>query len=346
MFGRSGDKAVCPVGREAQEWIERRMQWLADQFGWQRLLAGPVVLPNHDFFPDHYSGSSPEEARSLFNRVCGYMDVDPEEVDLALYDEEVPVQAGEFTQGAAGYYTNEDGRPCVSIEARALDDPLGMVATMAHELGHVVLLGQGHISPEEEDHEPLTDLLTVFLGLGVVCANSVIREKSWTEGNMYGWNIQRQGYLGMPEFGYALACFAWARGDHKPGWNKELRPDVRAAFQQGLTFLKKNKSAAFRPPEKDPTDQRIAVASEGGKPQEKAVDQPSLVAGERAKEPIEKSTAITTRETRMTPPGPGGAPPEKKAVCSYCGAAIHPEVAQMNGAIEVPRMTARLVRPP
>lgn len=41
----------------------------------------------------------------------------------------------------------------------------------------------------------------------------------------------------MPVFGYALARFACSRGEDGAGWSRELRPDVRAAFKQGMRFL-------------------------------------------------------------------------------------------------------------
>ncbi len=100
---------------------------------------------------------------------------------------------------------------------------MSLVATIAHELGHVHLLGDGRISADEEDHEPLTDLLTVFLGVGIFPANSVIRDVNWHSGNMEGWSISRQGYLTAPMFAYALALFAYIRGEYKASWSKHLR---------------------------------------------------------------------------------------------------------------------------
>jgi hypothetical protein len=109
--------------------------------------------------------------------------------------------------------------------------------SIAHELGHVHLLGHDRISGEAEDHEPLTDLLTVYFGLGVLTANSVIREQYWHEGYSSGWKMGRQGYLTMPIYGYALARFARLRGEDGEEWSRELRPDVRSAFKQSMRFL-------------------------------------------------------------------------------------------------------------
>jgi hypothetical protein len=127
------------------------------------------------------------------------MGLDPGCVELSLYDDQSPLAGqpnfeGQW-QGTAGLYHPEGGRFRVWVELENLADPLGMVATMAHELGHVHLLGHGRISGEAEDHEPLTDLLTVFFGLGVITANPVIREQSWQDLQYTCWKIGRPGVL-------------------------------------------------------------------------------------------------------------------------------------------------------
>src|SRR5258708_402611 len=82
---------------------------------------------------------------------------------------------------------------------------------------------------EAREHEYLTDLLTVFLGLGVFAGNSVIREVSYTylDSGSHYWGIGRWGYLSERLFGYALSVFAWARGETGQAWAAHLRPNVR-----------------------------------------------------------------------------------------------------------------------
>jgi hypothetical protein len=208
-----------------------------EQFGRDRLRAIRVVLPSADDFPDPYSGSQ-EDARVLLDRVCGYMEVDPATIELGLYSERNAVHDFGVHPGTAGFYQEEEGRFRVWVERASLDDPLGLVATMAHELGHVHLLGHGRISDETDDHEPLTDLLTVFLGMGVIAANATIRETHWNAGAVAGgWSMSRRGYLTMSKYGYALALLARDRGESDPAWAKHLRPDVGAAFRDACIFL-------------------------------------------------------------------------------------------------------------
>jgi hypothetical protein len=44
----------------------------------------------------------------------------------------------------------------VSINVALLNDPEALVATIAHELGHIHLLSDERISRDTPDHEPLT----------------------------------------------------------------------------------------------------------------------------------------------------------------------------------------------
>ena len=52
----------------------------------------------------------------------------------------------------------------VAINNSNSKKPTKFIATIAHELGHVILLGGGRITRDDEHHEDLTDLITVFLG--------------------------------------------------------------------------------------------------------------------------------------------------------------------------------------
>ena len=56
-----------------------------------------------------------------------------------------------------------------------MKDPVALVATLAHELGHVILLRPGLVDRDDPDMEQLNDLLMVFLGFGIFTANSAFR---------------------------------------------------------------------------------------------------------------------------------------------------------------------------
>lgn len=222
------------IDPETKQWIDARASWLVGEFGRRRFLECTIVLPTAEFFPGDYSRTE-DGPRRLLDQVCYYMQIDPARVELALY-----VNNRDLVGDApVGTFQPWEDRYLISVEASQLADPLATAATMAHELGHVHLLGDGRISPDADDHEPLTDLLTVFMGLGVITANSAFSDSNWQGAGMEGWRISRQGYFTMPMFGYALAVFAELRGEEWPAWSKHLRLDVRHAFKRTLKYLQR-----------------------------------------------------------------------------------------------------------
>jgi hypothetical protein len=233
-----------PVTSENKAWIDRRMAWLSTEFGSQQMRRAPVVLPTAEFFPEPYSGNE-ADVRRILERVCGWMGIAPESVELALYQDDQPTREAGLQPSTSGLYQDEGGVYRIWIEVKNLADPVALVATCAHELAHVLLLGHGRISRDADDHEQLADLLPVCCGLGVFSANAVIREHNWHVGEWSGWSVRRSGYLTMPMYGYALALFAWARGEDRPAWAKHLRLDVRAAFKQSLRYLTQHGGAPF-----------------------------------------------------------------------------------------------------
>lgn len=234
----------CPVGAEDKAWIEESLLWLVAEFGRDAIMEATVVLPTDEFFPDEFDGDE-ESVRALVDRVCGYMGVDPARVVVEIFTDEekelrsqVPLNESPFSS-LAGHYRQRRDKFFINLEASQLSDPMALVATAAHELGHARLLGEGRVSASFEDHEPLTDLLTVFLGMGVFTANSVFSFRQWTDANMQGWQAERRGYMSEEMFGYALALFARLRGEDKPAWSKHLEGNVSAYFKSAHKYLEK-----------------------------------------------------------------------------------------------------------
>ena len=145
MFSWLLPKPECPVPPANRAWLDRRWAWLVSEFGVERLRSTRVILPRREDFPDRYSEST-ADARTMFDRVCGYMGIDPTQVELHFWQQDAGV--GGAGRGATGLYLGAADRFHVALEAGNLANPMAMVATMAHELGHVHLLGHGRLSPD------------------------------------------------------------------------------------------------------------------------------------------------------------------------------------------------------
>lgn len=202
------------------------MGWFEAEFGAPK----PIVLPA-DF-------AQTPSAQEVFAKVADCLGIDPGSVDLELYAERPNAARGAPAHSAAGHYRTRKGRPVIAIETgQALTS---LVSTVAHELGHVLLLGDGRVSHTRRDHEPLTDLLTVHFGLGIFSANAAFEFSS----RQSGWSWERLGYLTEPMYGYALARYAWRLEEPKPAWAEHLDLSPRTCLRQGLRYFRNQTSTA------------------------------------------------------------------------------------------------------
>jgi hypothetical protein len=238
----------CPVDKETQEWIDESFRWMIAEFGLDTLRSVEVILPTEEFFPDDFDGSRPS-IRSMLERVCEYMDVDANLVDIRFDEsEDVPeihplaAEGTERSHALGTYQKRCDGKYQISLNVTQVTNPEMLVATIAHELGHVILLGEDRLDPDHPGHEQLTDLVTVFYGLGIFNANTTVVFEQWTNPQYQGWRIGGGGYLTEEIFGYALGLFAALRNEVKPTWPRYLSTNVRSYFKDAAKYLEKSGS--------------------------------------------------------------------------------------------------------
>jgi hypothetical protein len=228
-----------PISAEEQSWVDTSLQWLLREFGFPA-LHGTVVLPTAEFFPGFYAGTA-SDVRAVVDLVAVHMSVDPGQVELEFHDEtsaenelleNVPLLASSSRYAAAHYRRNGD-KVVISVEESQKRQPMALVASIAHELGHERLLGEGRITRGREDGEPLTDLLTVFLGMGIFTANAAFVVSS-DNGRR---RTRELGYLSQAMFGYALARYARLRDETRPEWAGYLATNPRGYMKQSLRYL-------------------------------------------------------------------------------------------------------------
>ncbi len=233
-----------PVSEAERLWVDKGFARLEKLLSREPLLRAQVVLPNESFFPDPYDGSKASVA-AMAARIAEISGVSSDAFVVEIFAEgeeawrrSIPLWNGK-TNDAAGLYFHhtDEGRHTIGVHAKYLREPILLVATLAHELAHVLLLGGGLLDREAEDMEPLTDLATVYLGFGFFAASASFHFKQWSDGGLQGWSAQRIGYLSEQVLGYALARFCRERGEHKPMWVKTLPTNVRAYFKASAAWL-------------------------------------------------------------------------------------------------------------
>ena len=240
----------CPIDREMKDWIEGSFQWLIEEFGADTIRNAMTVEASDEFFPDNFGGDV-ASVKSVLRRVCGHMGVEYATVELEFYDDEGPGDPHPLAMiegsgsNACGLYEFRHNRHVISIGESLLKNPEKLIAKIAHELAHARLIGEDRLDDEEDDHEYLADLTTIFFGLGIFTANSLFMFEQFTNTNYQGWRQQRAGYIEEDTAGYALALYAYLRNETNPAWMNLVNRNVRYYMKKSLKFLEKTNDTSL-----------------------------------------------------------------------------------------------------
>ena len=252
MFGLFGDNSKLQLDEETRLWLDEAMFWLFDTFGDEAVKSRKILTPTHEDLPITFDGQYATAEKAL-EIIADQMEIDIKEVKLDFYVEGhtqmssgtrsggamfmQPVE-GESYSGGKYWGRQEDGKYHIWLEARKLNQPLELMATLAHELAHIKLLGEGRV---EENNEPLTDLTTIVFGLGIFNANASFQYKQET--GYSAWS--KLGYLTQMEWGYALAFFAYMRGEREPEWINHLSTNIKSDFKKSINYIDDNADIIF-----------------------------------------------------------------------------------------------------
>jgi hypothetical protein len=217
-------------------------QWQFDCFEWLLQHTGGIeafrqrrlILPTPQFFP-HDGSRGHAFAEMIFNQVKAYAGMSEWVCTLECQeaDPNTMVSPQAFVQGlpsspSGTFRKLEEGGALITYNPRQLENPMGLVATFAHELAHYRTAGFAEPPPGGwEVWEPATDLAAVFLGFGVFLANSRFNFGHFNDGNTAGWRWQHQGYLSEVEVLHMHAIFSIMLGIEP----RETLPHLKSALR-------------------------------------------------------------------------------------------------------------------
>ncbi|MBC7854762.1 MAG: hypothetical protein IAF94_15125 [Pirellulaceae bacterium] len=237
----------CPCSPPAKAWVEEGLSWLCREFPENIFTGKRLILPTGEFFPEPYHGTD-EDVEILLRRVCDYMQVDRSRVVLDLMtggDKTLLVnEEGHYIASVGGTYEDAGDYAAIHLDVSALEDPIQVVGTLAHELAHHRLMGEQRVTGDEFDNELLTDLTTVALGLGLFLASS---PRNWRS-QYFKWegtDFNRPEYMSPLMFGYALAHLAWFENESRPRWAKHIPYEARHSLNASLRYLSATGDSSF-----------------------------------------------------------------------------------------------------
>jgi len=205
----------------AREWLAAALETLIASRGEETFVSSPLLLPDDSFFPDRWTPDAAGVA-ALAKRLLGYAGLAHLDVSIETFANEREIQEvgldGRATKwshsGAAAWFAGMRGDTCLfGVETGKLDDPLGLVAAMAHEVGHAYREAHHLVRPERDLEERLTDVTTIYLGFGVITTAASARFTTRSHGNMgSSYSHSRQGYLAYNDMAFLLALQLVVRG--------------------------------------------------------------------------------------------------------------------------------------
>ncbi len=253
MFNLFNKSDECPVEEVRREWIDSCFRWLVGSFGIDSIRTRKILRPVAEDFAIDFIGNE-DNAFELLDIIAVQMDLDPQDIDIDFYAEgekELVTGAGSYSRvflrpaehetTTAGHYRGKDESGCyiIGLNSRTMKNVESLIATIAHELAHIKLLGEERL---KKNNESLTDLTTVIFGLGIFGANSAAKFEKGT----FSWSHGKLGYLSEMDWGYALALTSFIRSDETTEWKKYLSPNVRHDFEQSQRFIIKNPDKILR----------------------------------------------------------------------------------------------------
>lgn len=244
------NKKYEPLDKELRKYFEHNFLWLMQEFPERKIEDHRILTPTTSDFPIEWNKSQ-ENATEALKVICGNMQLDPNEIELDFYDNGLKeidmgtsvifMESDPDNPEAAGLYHHEkvDGKYRISLDKALLERPDSLIATIAHELSHVKLLGEKKL---EQNDEMLTDFTTVFFGLGIFNANCAFQFYNQID----RWGHSNLGYLKIDEWAYALALFAFIRHEDEPEWKQFLSKTIKSDFEKCLYYMIDNEEEIFK----------------------------------------------------------------------------------------------------
>ena len=248
IFGKP-KPSVTPVDKE---WIEEAFLWFEEQYSRDFLKNLRIVEPTKEFFDHTFTGTE-EDAHYSLTKCMELMQIKGANVELFFFaespmefeDEGIvathsPEGFGTEDQNAIGKYSQLDSNTFeIGIELKQLKTPQNLIATIVHELSHLMLLGEGRL---EGNNEELTDLNCIALGFGIFSGNSIFNFQQWQGNSHGGWQVNRQGYIPEQVAAYAMAIFNNYQ-NNQTNWSRHLNNGIRKMYEKNVKYLNVTENA-------------------------------------------------------------------------------------------------------
>jgi len=243
------------IDESAAQWLFDCYAWALQQFDAQLFRDKTVlVLPNDRFFPGRVD-SVEGLASLIFDRVKEYAAVSHWPTQL-VDDRQcsAPQQAHLLISGSI-----RDGRGTMAEQGEAsqrlvvpydpalVNNPEAMIASLSHQVAHYMAgLAESPPPGGEPSWAQATEVLAVFLGFGLMFANSAFNVRIQSCGSCGGPAADRQSFLSQYDTTYALAIFCVLKGIPNREVVPHLKASLRGFYKKAVKEVSANEAALAR----------------------------------------------------------------------------------------------------
>lgn len=233
------------LDRDVEDWHIECWAWLIRCGGGvEQLRESALILPSRDHFPPtDLKGHN--KAKYIFDIVLQYCGMQNWPVKLqaqrGLAHRVATFGVVQNPGVPAGTFQSGHGTAQITYAPEDVSDPVSLIATFAHELGHYLQSGFQEGPPGGWDlHEPATDVASAYLGFGVFGANSAFHFTRTQDFESQGWSTAKRGYLTEAEWVLALAIFCAFVGEDIAAALPHLKPHLAKQAVKASKYVERN----------------------------------------------------------------------------------------------------------
>lgn len=224
---------------------EDSVQWLFESFAWSlRNFDADVfrdetilVIPSNEHFPGRVD-SVHGMASLIFEQVKEYAGmkhwpcrlVDQMGCAVGMPPE---IQIEGALRGSGGVISDavdDANRPVITYDPKLIGNPEALIASYAHTLAHYLGGMARELPPGGEENWPqVTEVLALFMGFGLMFANSAFTFKGGC--GSCGASAERHNYLSQFDMTYALAIFCVLKDIPNNEVVRHLKKSLRSFYK-------------------------------------------------------------------------------------------------------------------
>lgn len=234
------------IDRDTVHWIFDNFAWALNHFDAEIFFKETrLVTPSNELFPGR--ADNPHDMASLiFEKVKEYAGLThwptrlENEAELSQLEPPKLLLEGPLRshRGTAPAKVDESHRLLVTYNPFALNDPEIMIANYAHVLSHYLASLSSEVPPGGKENWPhVTELLAVFLGFGLIMANTAFTKKIRSCGSCSGPAVERTNFLSQEDMTYALAIFCVVKDIPRREVMAYLKKSLHSFYKRALKDL-------------------------------------------------------------------------------------------------------------